>query len=399
MLSGLSRDVRALAAARAVETACRLACYVAVTGALYAMTRSGTWVAGGMLAFYALTVLAAPAAGWVADRFDRRAVMIASVTGSAACCALMALAGSPWLLVLVCGVTAFAEAPFQPACNALLPRLTAPGTLAAANSVIGAGKNLGYLAGPLAAGAIIAAAGPAAAFWAAAGLGALSALLLLAVRPGPAPALAEPDAAADQRVTAGLRVLWADARLRRVAICWALVFCSYGLVVPGEVALAGTLHAGAAGYGLLVAAWGAGSLLGSLSGARIPARRELGALTAGCVIGAFAFALAAGTPVFWLAVAAMALGGAGEGRATVAGQLVIQRSVSDALVGRVFAASDAISNFGFAVPLLAAGAIIDLAGVRWVYALAALVCAAGALALARRDRAAGGRMTDPQTAA
>ena len=61
---------------------------------------------------------------------------------------------------------------------------------------------------------------------------------------------------------AGFRFLAQDRVLRTIAIAWAIVLLGIGPLLVAELPLAEELGWGSFGYGLLVAAWGGGSLLG-----------------------------------------------------------------------------------------------------------------------------------------
>ena len=59
------------------------AAYIALIAAIYGHTGSAAWVSAALFAGVVGSVIGAPGAGWVGDRFDRRLVMIATDLASA----------------------------------------------------------------------------------------------------------------------------------------------------------------------------------------------------------------------------------------------------------------------------------------------------------------------------
>src|SRR4051794_37683305 len=163
---------------------------VALAVLVFERTGSTSWVALTTAARLVPIVALGAFGGVVADRFDRRRLMIAcAVVRVAGMGALgsVALPGARTVLgpVLAARATA-AASPYPPAVAATTPRLVADADLPAANalrSAIGAG---GIVVGPAAGAVLLAFASPAAAFFANAGTFALSALLVASLAAGPA---------------------------------------------------------------------------------------------------------------------------------------------------------------------------------------------------------------------
>lgn len=125
---------------------------------------------GGVLstAFAVMQFLFAPLVGALSDRFGRRPVLLVSLLVMAADYAVMALAGTMWLLVLgrlVGGVTAATHAT----ANAYVADISAPHEKAARFGLIGAGFGIGFVLGPVL-GGFLGELGTRAPFWAAAAL-------------------------------------------------------------------------------------------------------------------------------------------------------------------------------------------------------------------------------------
>ena len=145
-----------------------------------------------------------------------------------------------------------------------------------------------------------------------------------------------------------------------------------GMMNVAELLLARELGAGDAGFAALVAAWGAGVVAGSLSGSA--PGRGLAELKRAYLAGLLALGIGllslAVVPSMGVAFAAFVVVGYGNGLALVHERLLIQASVPDALMGRVFAAADTLGSWAFAAAFLSAGTLVSLAGTRELFAIA-----------------------------
>jgi MFS family permease len=107
-------------------------------------------------------LLLGPAAGALADRWDRRTTMVLADIGRAG--TLLVLLAEPgrhviWLVYLVGAGQGCLSQLFAPARTATLHTLVPPTQLAAANSAVAAGPELALLGGPVLGGAVYAFAG------------------------------------------------------------------------------------------------------------------------------------------------------------------------------------------------------------------------------------------------
>src|SRR4051812_8817613 len=183
-----NRSFRRLAAALVASQIGDWLYNVALLELVFARTGSASWVALTTAARILPIVALGPLGGVVADRFDRRRVMIVcdglrmAVMGALG---IVALAGLPILLVPVLAAVATAAAsPYAPAVAATTPGLVSDAELPGANalrSAIGAGA---LVAGPAAGAILLAFTSPAAAFFANAATFGLSALLVASLPAG-----------------------------------------------------------------------------------------------------------------------------------------------------------------------------------------------------------------------
>ncbi len=295
--------------------------------------------------------------GAVVDRHSPKRVLMLSkhlntaLLGGLALLVLFDRLTLPLVYALALGIglsTAFSI----PAATSMLPQVVAPAQLPAANGLMMGLRQLSFFVGPLLAGLVIAlfgdgAAGGIGSLRDAQGLGlafgldafsfALSAFTLAKVQTTPVPARAHlPVLAA---VADGLRSFWRDRALRSCLMYWSAV----ALLVTGPVQIALPVLAnqrpelGAAAFGGLLAAYGAGTLAGMVvSGARPRLRAVnlgLTILLVDALVGLLFMPLGRITAL-WQGVAL--LGGIGVlgGYMQVTVFTWIQRRVAPALLGR-----------------------------------------------------------------
>jgi MFS family permease len=160
--------------------------------------------------------------------------------------------------------------------------------------------------------------------------------------------------------------------VRAVIGASASVLLFAGLFNVAELPFArGELGAGDAQFSLLVAAFGLGIAGGSLAGSRERGHPELRRrFLLGLLLVGLGFAGSAAAPTYPSALVTFLAAGVGNGLVVVHERLLIQLSVADALMGRVFAAGDALGNALFAAAFLGAGALLTVMGSRPLLATA-----------------------------
>src|SRR5205085_1392289 len=159
-----SREFRLLWTGQLISMTGRQITLVAVAYQVYLLT--GSTLAVGLLGLVQAVplILAGLYAGALADRFDRRLVMLASlgVLGlTSLALALGAAVGRPplWFIYLVTAISAGVSTAEHSARSATVPRLVDPQRLPAALSLTQVLFQFALMAGPSAAGVVIAAAG------------------------------------------------------------------------------------------------------------------------------------------------------------------------------------------------------------------------------------------------
>jgi predicted MFS family arabinose efflux permease len=326
------------------------------------------------------SLVLAPWAGTLADRLDRRRLVLATqlvATALSGVLAALAWAGeaTEWVVIGFTAALGLALAISQPAQMALVPSLVRPEEAPRAIAMNSATFNVARAVGPTAAAAIIAWQGIALAFAVNACSYLALAAALLVVRPAPQ------LRASGARLRDGLALL----RRNRVLILYLLVVASVSTasdpVNTESPALAHAFGHTPAWAGVIVGAFGIGAVVAAFAfGGRVGGSRRQMALTMSVMAGGMtAFALSR-----WLPVALVFLAIAGFGylvsNATATARL--QLSVGEQERGRIMALWT-IAFLGVRpIASLVDGAIADAAGVRVATIVLALPAFAGAVVAA-----------------
>jgi MFS family permease len=354
---------------------------VALTVDVYDRTHSAEWVSALLIADFLPAVFIGLFFGPLLDRLSRRRLMIVSDLARVAVFAALPFAHTPGGIVLLAGAAGFATGFFRPAVFAGLPNLVAVEDLAEANSLLRSVEYLTTTVGTLIGGAVTAAWGPHPAYWLNAVSFLVSALLLVRI---PARRLQRAEVVSRghwRDLAEGFSLVRRSRALLTVFVVWNLVMLHNGAVNVAEVALAKvSFHAGSFGFGLMWAFSGIGLVVGSLLAATWLDRRGVTFVyTASVALMAIGSVCAALSPNVWVAIWFIALGGAGNGAATVYNSLLVQRGVPDRLRGRAFTVVMSSTFAVMGLGMIIAGPLTDRFGPRWLYAAAAAVAAVAAV--------------------
>jgi MFS family permease len=313
----------------------------------------------------------APFTALLGDRYRRDRVMLgaslARVVAVGATAAVAANGASPLLVYLLAGVVTLASTAFRPAQAAALPSLArTPDELTAANVASSTIATLSSFVGPAAGGLLFAVTSTEVVFLATAGVFLWSALLVARIR------LAKPSAASTFRggithgATAGFRTILSDRNLRVLMSLYTVQAFVGGAFNVFVVVLAlEMLDLGDSGVGLLNAAFGVGGFLGAAVSLALLARRRLASdFMLGIVLWGVPLILIGLWPNLGVALVLLGLVGVGETLVEVAGPTLLQRSVPDALLARVFGALESLLVTTIGLGGLMAPLVIHLVGLR-----------------------------------
>ncbi len=382
---------------------------VAVSWIVYHYTQSSLDVAYVGLVEIGPGIVLGLAAGVIADRYNRRSLMVTAdltrMAGMAVLAVALYLLG--FSLVLVLGVMVVVEsfsALFTPASQAILPRLVDPTSLEDANGLLyssgGAARSIGSAAG----GIVVALFG---AVW---GLGinavtyALSAIFILQI----AGALGSlPREAARERTSfrddfsEGMRYVLGDRTLSEVSFGYLPSNFLSAFIGPFLVVYATTRFGGsAAAFGYLVGAVALGTAAGGLIVGRLSTRRRAGLWMGSSVVAEAAlYGLLAVSSNLGLSVVAALGSGLMIGFGNTIYYSVMQATVPSRVLGRVMSIGDFGSFVAIPAGLVVGGLLIARYGVGITFAVAALgIFVTGVVLLSLRDfRAFGERPSAPSS--
>jgi MFS family permease len=345
--------------------------------------------------------LASPIAGVLADRYDRRALMVAADLARVPAALAFLFARDPetlWIAFAAAAILSLGAAVFEPTSSASLPNLVEEDELPEANVLIGSAWGTMLAVGAALGGLVAATLGRDVAFTVNAASFALSAMLIVGIRRSfraersdAAGGVAPPDERAG--VTESIRVVLRFARGNRTLAALLLSKTTFGVGTGVIVLLAvfgrDVFKAGDAGIGILFAARGLGALFGPFLVRSIVGVSERG-LIAGIAASFAIFAVSYGLlplaptlPVAALAVFAGHLGGGAQWTLSSYG---LQRAAPDAIRGRVFSFDYGLVTLTITLSTLVAGFLADRfspAATTWTMVGLAAIAAIGWIAFAR----------------
>ncbi len=390
-----NRDFRRLFLASAISLGGDWFLFVALGGLLFEATGKATAIGLMIFAQEVPIFLATPWAGWLADRLDRRRLMIACDLARTVICASFLLVGPDnlWLAYALLVMLSLFAAVFDPASSAALPNVVDPEDLAVANALSGSLWGTMLAVGAGIGGVVATLFGRNVAFAADAASFAVSALFLIGVhRSLSAPREHDEHVGIAEATRETVRYARRDARV------WALVSVKFGFgAAAGVLALIAVFakevfHAGDVGFGLLMAARGVGALIGPFLGHRLAGsdhRRLLPVIAGALATFGIGYAALGIAPTLWLAAIAVFVAHLGGGAQWMLSSYGLQRIVPDHIRGRIFAFDFALITLSLGASSLLASTLADQIGVRPAVMIAGGIAVAWAgiwLLLTRRVR-------------
>ncbi|WP_229402985.1 MFS transporter [Micromonospora okii] len=343
------------------------------------LTGSGVWGALVLALDTGVVALMLPYTGALADRLDRRKIMMAA--NVAALLGVLLLLGvrgpgTAWLAMVAITVVAVAKAFYSPAAQAALPNVLEPGELAAGNAVAGSAWGTMTVVGASLGGVLSAAFGPYVCFWVAVVALSLAAGLAALIR---RPLQAPRDATAPpQRTWAAVREALGYIGHRPRVLGLVTVKSAVGLgngVLTVFPLLAGVYGVGAVGTGLLFAVRGAGALVGPILMRRVLTNRAwlLPGLALSMSLYGLGYVGISVTGWFPLVLALVFVAHFAGGSNWVISNFALQGEVPDRLRGRVFATDMMLATLAVSVSQLVVASVVDVVDERVVLAGCGLV--------------------------
>lgn len=336
------RDFAVFAAARFCATLAWQILSATVGYQVYQLTRDPLALALVGLAQFLPFVLCVLPAGQVADRFDRRMVLVCAYAVDASCALALlwfTLSGmkASWPVFVAMTVFGAGRAFWMPTGQAmtpnLVPREAFPGAVAVNSTLF----TTGVIVGPALSGVLLL-RGPQVAYGTVVVLLVAMICLMLTIGPVRATSAAQPFRFGN--LLEGLQFVF-----RRRTVLGAISLDLFAVLFGGATAMmpiyaSDVLHVGPVGYGMLRAAPGIGAALVAALLAFSPIQRNVGRwMFSGVGLFGCATIVFALSKFFVLSLAALFLLGAGDMVSVFVRQLLVQLETPDSIRGRVSAVS------------------------------------------------------------
>ncbi len=342
---------------------------------------SGGVVAVGVLGFVRMgaAAVALPFGGMLTDRYPRQRVLLGIYLARAATLGAIAAAlgaGSPRAVVFaLAALAAVTVAPVRPATMSLVPLLArTPHELVAANVSSSTLEGLGTFAGPVIGGVLAGTAGIDFAVGVAAVMYLGCALLVAGIRREGELAGARPRTERDalRELLGGVRTLLSDPHPRLIVLLFASQTFVRGLLnVLLVVTALDLLDIGESGVGWLNATLGAGALVGGLGAVGLVGHRRLaGPFGLALVLWGAPIAAIGAWPVVGWALLCMGVIGVGNALLDVSGFTLMQRTVDEHVLGRVFGVFEILVAVAVALGSALGSLLVTQIGIRWALVVA-----------------------------
>lgn len=349
------------------------------------LTGMGIWGALVLAADTLVFALLSPYAGTVADRVDRRRLMVVCDLVSAGMVALLLLVrtdATAWISLVAIGGVAAAKALYSPASQAALPNLIPATDLATANALSGAAWGVMLAVGAALGGLAAEAFGTSWCFAIDAVSFLISAMLVASARtPFGEPRARTPTSSVRADIKETIEYARADHRVIALLACKPGTSLGNGVIALFPLLGSQVFHVGGTGVGLLFAARGLGSLIGPFIGRRFVRRnadsiwRVLAVSMSFYGVAYMAFAL---TTWFPLALTFVLLAHVGASDNWNLSVFALQSTVPDRIRGRVFSADFMFATLTLGLSQLVVGALAEVLDLRLLsFGLAALVFSYG----------------------
>jgi MFS family permease len=385
------RDVYLAAGSRAVSTCGDFLAATSLALVLQQRGDGGVAVSGLLIAAALPVAVLAPLTGRLADRADSRTLLVLAGLLQAAVAAVLAFTSEPVAMIGLVALLACGLAVTQPTLAALTPTMVRPEDLPRASGLGQIATSIGGLVGPALAGFLVGQAGPRPALLidAVSYLALVAAALLIRTRRG-----------AGKSTEAAPLVSW---RLRRDRVLTTL-FVALFVVVAGVSAVnvfeiffvRETLDASATVYGLIIAAWTVGMLIGSAFVTKLPARRFTGPAALALMAGSCTVVLAGAAVgnAAWL-FPLWVIGGITNGGLNVMGAVILAHRVVPEARGRAYGLMNAVVQSASMLGFLVGGPLVDRFAPRELVAAAGEVGLVAALACVPMVRSAAAMRPEP----
>jgi len=377
-----SRDYRVLVIGGLISGIGTQVTLVALPFQIYVLTSSSFLV--GLLGLVELVplVVVALLGGTLADRMDRRRLLLVSQVvqaGTSLCLVIGAAAGSPpvGVLYLIAAVASGASAVDRPTRAAMVPALVGPERLRSAISFNYGLVQVAMVVGPAMGGIIIAAGGLT---WAyavdvATFLAMIAAVWAIASPPRPA---VEPGASFLSAVRDGIRFAGRSGELMG-SFAIDILAMTFGMPRALFPALALTVYdAGPEGVGILYAAVSAGAVVAAFSTGWMIHARRLGRIVVFAVlVWGVGIACLGLTSELWVGALCLLVAGAADSVSAVCRSTILQTVTPDEMRGRMSAIFTLVVAGGPRLGDVESGTVAAVGGTQLSVVSGGVICVLG----------------------
>ena len=347
---------------------------------MYQLTGSGLALSVVVILQTLPQILLSPVAGLVADRVDRRLlVVVLNVLFALSTASLIFVndnTGVP-LIYAVATANAILGAFLAPAQSALIPMIVPQEDRQSANSLFGLVGAVIMIVGPLVGGILFAVSGPVTTVSIDVATFLVAAVAVFLIGSLPEQTVTSDKAVEGKwdQIIGGWRVAWQEPTLRTLLYTWGVMMSASGVVMAVLVIFArDVLQGGDAGYGYIRAAQGLGMFLGGVL-TQIIGKRLLPSQWFRGGMLAFGPLFILGTLAPSLPIAAIWVAAMGGAMVVVAinNQTLMQNLTQNEFRGRVSAAFDAVSSSAVLIGAALGGVLVAEIGARNVMLGAAVI--------------------------
>jgi MFS family permease len=338
------RDYRWLLTGLIVSTVGSWAYNVALIVFVFDRTGSANWLAATSLARFIPALLFSPYGGVIAEKVERRGLMIRlDVISTLVMVGLALVSGldGPVVIALaLAGCSSVIGSVYFPATAAMTPQVVGESDLAAANALNGVVENTAVIAGPAIGALIMIGAPPEIAFLVNAATFLFSAFASSRVRTRSEPADVTEGGSAGvlEQVSVGFRAITSSSTAAMLVAFSVIASFFYGTdTVLFAVLSEGPLDLGAKGFGYLLAGLGVGGILASLFVNKLAGSTRLALIiSAGLIVYVLPTALYVVVDDPSLGIGIQVVRGAGTLIVDVLAVTALQRALAPDLIARVF---------------------------------------------------------------
>jgi MFS family permease len=352
--------------------------YVALAWGIHQLSSWPFAVALSLVAQFSPSLFLSPLAGSIADRFDRRKLVIAGnvvMAGPPVAIGVLVTMHAQTIPLLL-GLAALggaAQAMAQPAMTSIVPYIVPRSEIAEAIAGVSVVQNLTRIIGPSVGALCISRWGLASAFY----LNGISffavVLAWLGVRPPKHLAPVRRESFAVQ-MREGLRFARHEPQVMQLLILTVVISVTVFQSALLPVIASNVLHSGAGGFGLLQSAGGPGAIIGALlAGELVTDRRRRTALVGGALLLGGGYVVVSLSRSLWITAGGVAIFGFSFFMISAVSQTVLLAGSPDEYRGRVMGLFSMVSVGGIPVAALLGGGLGSWLGPTQAVGISAVV--------------------------